>query len=308
MDQQVRDEQYGPEDAAAESRPAAGEAASGPATGGAPIIAPAGSSPPELIAYRVTDRPAYKLTRAPFSRQWMDESQQRFANRCLPLLIANQSGWWVLNSDPFRAYWTGGWDKACIHIERLEGAKESPSLSHFGEGVLTFHMPWLFRTPPGYNLLARGPANLFKDGIVPLEGVIETDWAVATFTMNWRFTTKNLWVTFEKDEPICMLVPQRRGELEAVEPKQKLIEEEPELKAAFQEWSDGRAKFITGLNTPGSEERAEKWQRHYFRGVTRDGSIAPQHQTRLALKEFQPLKELPTAAPTSPPVAPPAAE
>ena len=49
--------------------------------------------------------------------------------------------------------------------------------SHFGDGILTWHLPILFRTPPGYNLLVRGPANYPKDAVSPLEGIVETDWA-----------------------------------------------------------------------------------------------------------------------------------
>ena len=51
-----------------------------------------------------------------------------------------------------------------------------------------------------------------------LEGLVETDWAVATFTMNWKLTVPRRLIRFEPDDPICMLVPQRRGELESFEP------------------------------------------------------------------------------------------
>ena len=249
---------------------------------------PGRAGPNELIAYRVSERPHYKLARAPIARKWMDDTRDHFANRCLPLLMANQSGWWVLNQTPVRAYWTGGWDRSCVQVEVLDGSKESPCLSHFGDGVLTWHLPWMFRTPPGWNLWVHGPANYFKDGLVPLEGVVETDWAMATFTMNWRFTAKNLWATFEKDEPICQLVPVRRGDLEAFTPRERSIDEVPELAAGYREWLAGRDKFIRDLNKPGSEAHAEKWERHYFRGLTRDGTAAPEHQTRLDLKEFEP--------------------
>ena len=48
---------------------------------------------------------------------------------------------------------------------------------------------------------------MFKDGIHPLDGIIETDWAVATFTMNWKFTCVGVPVTFKKGEPIAMFFP-----------------------------------------------------------------------------------------------------
>src|SRR6185437_11250072 len=142
----------------------------------------------ELVAYRVTNWPNMPIVPAARERQWMDDSQRRFAYRCLPLLIANQAGWWVLNSHPIRVVWTGGWDPSCVKIQSLDGSATMPASGHFGEGVLTFNLPFLFRTAPGYNLHVRGPANLPKDGIQALEGIVETDWTMATFTMNWKFT------------------------------------------------------------------------------------------------------------------------
>lgn len=255
------------------------------------VVDPAAKSgeaqtPPELTAWRVSDEPFFKLVRAPFERKWMDDSRDRFAYRCLPLLIANQSGWLVLNNVPFRAAWNGGWDKACMAVEALDGKSKLPALTHFGEGVLTFHMPWLFRTPPGWNLYVRGPTNMPKDGVVALDGVVETDWSISTFTMNWKFTARNMWVTFEKDEPICMIMPIRRGDLEVMEPKERLIEEDPELHKYYQEWASRREKFIGDLHKPGSDAQAEKWERHYFKGLDKNGEPHPDHQTRLYLKEF----------------------
>ena len=51
----------------------------------------------------------------------------------------------------------------------------APAVSHFGHGILTFHMPCLFRTEPGVDLMVQGPINRPKDAIAPLSGIIETD-------------------------------------------------------------------------------------------------------------------------------------
>ena len=51
--------------------------------------------------------------------------------------------------------------------------------------------------------------------------------------MNWKLTRANLPVIFEAGEPICMIVPQRRGELEAFHPEIRELEEEPEPASAF---------------------------------------------------------------------------
>jgi len=125
-----------------------------------------------------------RLVPALRTRRWIEETDQRFATRCLPMLMANQSAWFILNHFAFCATWNGMNDKAAISIQASAPVPHDGATSHFGCGILTWTIPYLFRTSPGYNLLVRGPANLPKDGISPLEGIVETDWACATFTMN----------------------------------------------------------------------------------------------------------------------------
>jgi hypothetical protein len=145
----------------------------------------------------------------------MRATAERFANRCLPLLVANQAEWLILNSDRLVATWSGGNDPASVRLQYAKGDTLMPAVSHFGYGIITWTVPFLFRTSSGYNLLVRGPANWPKDGVYPLEGLVEMDWSVATFTVNWKLTQPNKPKEFDAGEPICMLVPQRRGELES---------------------------------------------------------------------------------------------
>jgi len=44
------------------------------------------------------------------------------------------------------------------------------------------------RTPAGVNLWVKGPANMVKNGVQALEGMVETDWTAASLTMNWKLT------------------------------------------------------------------------------------------------------------------------
>lgn len=241
----------------------------------------------DLIAYRVTEWPPMRLAPAARTREWMDNTRQRFANRCLPLLMANQSGWYVLNTHPVRITWTGGWDPSCVRIQSLDTpGQQLPVSGHFGEGVVTFNLPYLFRTPPGVNLHVRGPANLPKDGVQALEGIVETDWSFATFTMNWKITRPKWPVTFEKDEPICMVVPQKRGYIESFDPHVKDYREDPQTMRLYDEWSKSRTSFITTSRDPASAAAKEGWQKHYFQGIDIEGTPAPEHQSKLGLKEF----------------------
>ena len=140
-----------------------------------------------FIAWETAENTAMEIEPAPIDRDWMEQSNRRFAYRCLPLAIANQSGWIMRSPFAFEAIWNGGESAADLRIAYPSELKETRVNSHFGHGILTFEIPFLFRTPSGVNLWVKGPSNWIKDGIQPLEGVVETDWANATFTMNWKF-------------------------------------------------------------------------------------------------------------------------
>src|SRR5437762_4883338 len=114
---------------------------------------------PELVAFQPAGAPEVALAPAPRWREWINEMEDRWANRCLPLVVANEAGWVLNNEHAFVAVWTGEPSTAAVTIEFDEDLpKPHPVQSHFGYGIITWAVPYLFRTPPGYNLLARGPA------------------------------------------------------------------------------------------------------------------------------------------------------
>ena len=139
---------------------------------------------------------------------------------------------------------------------------------------------------PGFNLLVRGPANSPKDGVQALEGIVETDWADATFTMNWQMTRPHLTVTFEVDEPIALIVPQRCGELESFRPETRPISDDPVLRSAHDRWRTSRIAHNTGLKESNSEARHQGWQKHYFRGTPPANTQAREHQSKLSQRSF----------------------
>ena len=229
-----------------------------------------------------------QLAPAPLERDWMDATPGGFAYRCLPLNIANGHGWFVLNDARLSADWNGGprIEDVVVECEPIPG-KSPHALSHFGNGVLTFHVRGLFRTPPGFDLWVGGPANVLKDAIQPLTGVVETDWSPATFTMNWRFTRPHTRVTFEAGEPIAMVFPLQRGLVESVEPEMRSMEADLELRRAYLDWAHGRTKFNQELEIEGSAAQQQKWQKEYFRGHNPSGAPIPDHRTKLKVKPFK---------------------
>jgi hypothetical protein len=241
----------------------------------------------KLTAY-VIDGHTVDLRPAPVDRDWMDNTGERFAYRCLPLSIANAYGWEILCGAGFTAIWDGGRAINGVTVTTDEG-NAAPALGHFGFGVLTFHVPCLFRTEEGVDLMVSGPINRPKDAIAPLTGLIETDWSPYGFTMNWQFTRPRAPVRFEKGEPFCHIVPVRRGEIESIEPELCSLSDNPELKRQHETWSANRKRFNLDLGQPGSQAQAEKWQKLYHRGVMPDGDAVgtPDHRMRLKVRPFK---------------------
>jgi hypothetical protein len=254
----------------------------------APAVAESGETPVELPlrAYCTNSAMKMPIVVAPRERAWMEATPHRYANRCLPLLIANQAGWLVLSGHKVAATWDGGIGLDSIRVEHLAGNPPYSASSHFGSGILTFSLPYLFRTTPGFNLLVRGPTNSPKDGICALDGIVETDWLEATFTMNWKLTRPNHTVVFEVGEPVAMVVPQPRGELECFRPEIRDIADDPETAAAFQRWSVSRIRFNADLKQPGSEAQRQRWQKHYFQGGSVSTAKPLEHQSKLVLHPF----------------------
>ena len=222
------------------------------------------------------------------TRGWMDDTRSSFAYRCLPLNIANAHGWEILTPVAFEAIWNGGAGLPDVQVRLAPGAdpKLAP-VSAFGEGVLTFHIHGLFRTPPGWNLWVGGPPNSPKDGIYPLTGVIETDWSPYTFTMNWRFMRRNHLVHFDAGEPICFIFPVQRTVLEQITPRFLPIESESEQAAHYAAWNNSRTEFLEALKRERPVRPVDQWQKRYYQGVDMtDQAVAPDHRAKLRLAAF----------------------
>jgi hypothetical protein len=165
------------------------------------------SFPLELKALRVVATEGWgegwSLRPSPRRRQWMNENSNAY--HCLPLVVANQWGWQVLCPADVRVTWDGSAGAAGLKLD--VDRRFAPSMkSQFGSGIVTFSPPWLFRTPPGWDLYVKGPSNRWKANCVALEGIIETWWLNYTFTINWKLVEPGS-VVFAKGESLAQLVP-----------------------------------------------------------------------------------------------------
>lgn len=228
------------------------------------------------------------LRPAPAARDWMDATADRYAYRCLPLSIANAHGWEALNPVGCTVRWDGSPAAEGLSVTSDAGGA-GLATSHFGHGILTFRMPCVIRTEPGWDLMLQGPANRPRDAIAPLAGIVETDWAPFTVTMNWQVTRPGVDIRFEAGEPFCSFFPLPRVAIESVDPVLRPLSDAPGLDRVVAAWRAGRrsanAGILEGTVSP------DEWQKHYLRGVTPEGAPgAGDHRTRLRLRPFRPAK------------------
>lgn len=246
----------------------------------------------KLTCYALAPEPL-ALRPAPASRAWMDRIPDRHAYRCLPLNIANGHGWEIGAPCAFEVEWDGGPRALDLKVRALDGYQHLDRYvsSHFASGIVTFHLTYLFRTEPGWNLFAAGPTNSPKDGITALSGVIETDWLPYPFTMNWQMTRPGR-VRFQKDEPICMVFPIAANAVTDTEPVIYDLADDPDLQAQALAWKDRRDDFMQRFNAGDQATRKAGWQRDYFLGRRPDGSAPDaQHVNKLRLAAPQDLRK-----------------
>lgn len=245
----------------------------------------------KLTCYQVDPQPCELVPGRP-ERDWMDAFVSRHPYRCLPLVVANTTGWELLCPVSFTASWNGGPRAADIRIDADDGTSAERLsryvVSHFSHGILTFHAGYLFRTEPGWDIWVGGPPNTIKDGVQALSGIVETDWLPFPFTMNYRFTRPGM-VSFKAGEPTTFIMPVPHQAIDACEPVIKRIEDEPELYKDYMAWGESRSTFIDKLLARDDATMRDGWQRDYFRGRTPSGGQAPEsHINRRRVKAPRP--------------------
>src|SRR5262249_43630829 len=106
----------------------------------------------------------------------------------------------------FEATWNGGSRPEDVEIRVFSGSQDFVQ-SREGEGRITFHSGYQFKTESGQALWARGPVNAPKDGISPLETRLDSSVLPCTLTLSWKFTRPGQTVRFAAGEPFCTILP-----------------------------------------------------------------------------------------------------
>jgi len=214
---------------------------------------------------------------------WMDRTPGKYAYRCTPLSAANTMGWELLNPVTCECLWNGLTPESQLVVYNESESRFAAS-SHFGSGMVTWHLPFVFRTPPGFGMVVTGPANHDKCGAVPAEAFVRTDWLPFPFTMNWRLTTPRTPVRFEQGEAICRIYPYPVSLLNEMEIELHRLEETPQFAQAMMAWGERRKSDYEKreeleqqwLEKGGKLTQETLWNRQYAHGR---GAADVEHET-----------------------------
>ena len=226
-----------------------------------------------FYAYEVQPGTDMPISPAPAERTWMDESDRRFAYRCLPLVIANQAGWFLPNPSSFIAVWDGGLSKESVRIwfespGHTQGTVPSNAVARLADHQSLrqwdCHHRHSLPVPDASirRTLGQG-ADQHLQGRRPGPGRDHRD----------RLAARHVHHELEADPPPASPSTSRKASrsvwscpcLEASprasSPVRLPIAADPELQAQHRDWAESRKQFIDDLQQEGTEavRRGGSW-------------------------------------------------
>ena len=221
----------------------------------------------EITINRLLDGPPiFPVVPLTAKRNWMNKSRDKFAYKCIPLNIANQYGYAVLCPEDFTIDWWGGTEEKDVdfQVTSKNDYFKDHLHSYFGGGTFTIHVDFIIRTPEGFSTYIRGVPNETKQGLKPLDAIVETDWLSYTFTYNFLLIEPGSY-SFKKGEPLFVFFPIERNTVENFDLIESHIKNHKELLEDFTHYHNKRIDAITGpLKKP-------VWQYFYRDGTKSSG-------------------------------------
>lgn len=198
---------------------------------------------------------------------------------CLPMVAANTLGWTLYNPYEFTVSWRGGAGADAVVVE-CENSRWAASW--FGSGTFTLFPPFIVRTSPGINLLVRPVPNYPRPTVLTLEGIVETDWLQASFTLNFMILMPLVRTTFKVGEPLVQLVPYPREYIERFDAQIVHDGESYEQEMAdYKAWNERRTQQVAQPIDPDFD---------YMRGVKLDGQRVAEHKKLFRVPAFKQVK------------------
>lgn len=217
-------------------------------------------------------------------RDWMDDTYNKHAYKCLPLTEANTSGWEMILQQDVVVQWDGGlsvprvisgeFATFSVNGQEYQKAIVMPSIV----GMMSFTTGWTFSTPENIWTWISGSPNYFIDGAVPLTASIPSDWWPDEFNMNWKITKIGEPVTFHEGMPFMFFQFYDRRLMPSIEIEVENYWDKPELMDARESYGEAKMKKV--------QEQPWTWMGGIRTGLNEKGErIGPKHDGHMTLSE-----------------------
>ena len=223
-----------------------------------------------MLKQNRTDGTGWEWGWADWQRDWMNATPHRFAYRCLPLTIVNQTGWWIRNPVGFTATWRGSnapgsvdfrFDAASGHLGELDQQPVRRGDHHLEHPFPLSHQAGGLSPPdlrPGQLFQAERPSADRNDrerlGQHVVHDELEDHGAQRASPVRARRT---LFQAIPLVTNVC-------ADLETADVSYQKLTDNPDLYRAYREWDQGRRRFHD--QKASGEVNPTDWQKDYFQG------------------------------------------
>ena len=230
-----------------------------------------------------THQSAPIIKQSRIKRDWMDDTYNKHAYRCLPVSAANVNGWEIILQKEVRVIWEGGNSIPRITNSDSDGVTveyENRVIADCNKvGMIDFRLAWVFQTDPGYETWLMGSPNYFVDGAVALSAVLPSSWWPDETQFNWKITKINEEVIFPEGTPIAFFFVYK-NELEDITISTKNLWEDQELFQARKSYNEAKMNKMI--------EKPWTWMNGIRTGLNEKGEIiGPRHEGHIILSEPQ---------------------
>ena len=217
-----------------------------------------------------------EIRQSRLKRDWMDDTYNKHAYRCLPLSAANVNGWEVVLQQDIKLIWDGGNTVPRI----LEGdIFKGRTIANCNKiGMIDFHIGWAFNTEHGYDTWLTGSPNYFLDGATPLTASIPSYWWPDEVQMSWKITKEKEEIVFPAGMPFAFFYIYSNNILPNVSIDVENLWDKPELISSRVAYSEAKMKKL--------KEEPWTWMNGIRTGLNEKGEeIGPRHDGLIELNE-----------------------
>jgi len=220
---------------------------------------------PDINIYRKEGVSA-NITQLGIKRDWMDNTFDKHAYRCLPVSMSNNMGLGISFPEDISFIWNGITDTSPNNIKILEGSKYC-SLGR-GNATLSFNTELYIRTGKNISMMHMPVPNLFVDGIQAYTTVISTSFFNSAFPCAVRLTSPNKIITIKANQPIACLVPISMSEINNSNVYIDSLNNFP-ISMPEHNMSKNKRPLVKGM-----------WTDYYRDGVDPNGNVIGSHEVK----------------------------